>query len=291
MISYPPSAHHPSTYPLPLPHTHPTCERGFPGGSDSRECLQCWRPGFNPCFGKTPWRREWLPTAVFVPGEFSERRILRPWAFSICPLGEGGLGALCASLPAAAISIPDMWSCSSSSESSKDPLVFSSKEHFDVLNDKAGHHGDCVEIAPCRHAGRGSCLAVSTSGRLKCFVSALCGRLCCQSCPCVAALGSLGKHGAAGPAQYLWQDRAWICSRKQEPHSVTRLSPLPHPGCSGHQGGGAFASRTFTYSGSNPSLWASVSFLICEIGMIMIIPTLEDGLAHIHPGEALANFQ
>ena len=25
-----------------------------------RICLQCWRPGFDPWFGKIPWRREWL---------------------------------------------------------------------------------------------------------------------------------------------------------------------------------------------------------------------------------------
>ena len=179
---------HPPT-PLPFPHAHPICERGFPGGSDIKECLQCWRPRFDPWVGKSPWKREWLPTAVFLPGEFFGQRILRPWAFSICPLGERGLGALRVSLPVAAISIPDMWSSSSSFESSKDPPVFSSKEHFDVLNDKAGHHGDCVEIAPCRHAGRGSCPAVSTSGHLKCFVSALRGRLCCQSRPCMASLG------------------------------------------------------------------------------------------------------
>ena len=39
----------------------------FPGGSDSKEsiCLQCRRPGFDPGVGKTPWRREQLPTPVF----------------------------------------------------------------------------------------------------------------------------------------------------------------------------------------------------------------------------------
>ena len=26
------------------------------------------RPGFNPCVGMIPWRREWLPTPVFWPG-------------------------------------------------------------------------------------------------------------------------------------------------------------------------------------------------------------------------------
>ena len=27
------------------------------------------RPGFHPWFGKMPWRREWLPTPVFLPAE------------------------------------------------------------------------------------------------------------------------------------------------------------------------------------------------------------------------------
>ena len=29
-----------------------------------------WRPGFDPWVGKILWRREWLPTPVFWPGEF-----------------------------------------------------------------------------------------------------------------------------------------------------------------------------------------------------------------------------
>ena len=32
-------------------------------------CLQCKRPGFNPWIRKIPWRREWQPTPVFLPGE------------------------------------------------------------------------------------------------------------------------------------------------------------------------------------------------------------------------------
>ena len=32
--------------------------------------------GFNPSVGKIPWRREWLPTAVFLPGEFHGQRSL-----------------------------------------------------------------------------------------------------------------------------------------------------------------------------------------------------------------------
>ena len=31
--------------------------------------LQCRRPGFDPWVGKTPWRRAWQPTPVFLPGE------------------------------------------------------------------------------------------------------------------------------------------------------------------------------------------------------------------------------
>ena len=31
--------------------------------------LQCRRPGFDPWVGKIPWRRERVPTPVFLPGE------------------------------------------------------------------------------------------------------------------------------------------------------------------------------------------------------------------------------
>ena len=37
---------------------------------------QCWRPGFKPQVRKIPWRREWLPTSVFFPGEFHGQRSL-----------------------------------------------------------------------------------------------------------------------------------------------------------------------------------------------------------------------
>ena len=30
---------------------------------------QCGRPGFGLWVGKIPWRRAWLPTPVFLPGE------------------------------------------------------------------------------------------------------------------------------------------------------------------------------------------------------------------------------
>ena len=32
--------------------------------------MQCGRPGFDSWVGMIPWRREWLPTPVFWPGEF-----------------------------------------------------------------------------------------------------------------------------------------------------------------------------------------------------------------------------
>ena len=34
-----------------------------------RICLQCKRPRFDPWVRKIPWRREQLPTPVFLPGE------------------------------------------------------------------------------------------------------------------------------------------------------------------------------------------------------------------------------
>ena len=39
-----------------------------------RICLQCRRPGFDPWMRKIPWRREWLPTPVFLPGEIHGQR-------------------------------------------------------------------------------------------------------------------------------------------------------------------------------------------------------------------------
>ena len=45
-------------------------------------CLQCWRPRFNPWVRKVPWRREWLPTPVFLTGESHGQRNLvgySPW--------------------------------------------------------------------------------------------------------------------------------------------------------------------------------------------------------------------
>ena len=45
-------------------------------------CLQCGRPRFEPWVDKIPWRREWQPTPVLLPGEFHGQRSLAgpsPW--------------------------------------------------------------------------------------------------------------------------------------------------------------------------------------------------------------------
>ena len=40
-------------------------------GSDGEEsACNAGDPGFNPWVGKISWRREWLPTLVFLPEEF-----------------------------------------------------------------------------------------------------------------------------------------------------------------------------------------------------------------------------
>ena len=39
-----------------------------------RICLQCSRLESHHWVGKIPWRRQWLPTPVFLPGEFHDRR-------------------------------------------------------------------------------------------------------------------------------------------------------------------------------------------------------------------------
>ena len=41
-----------------------------------KNLLQCKRLGFSPWVGKIPWRREWLPTPVFLSGEFHGQRSL-----------------------------------------------------------------------------------------------------------------------------------------------------------------------------------------------------------------------
>ena len=46
---------------------------GFPGGANDKEsacqCRRCKRCGFDSWVRKIPWKREWLPTPVFLPKE------------------------------------------------------------------------------------------------------------------------------------------------------------------------------------------------------------------------------
>ena len=54
---------------------------GFPSGAGSREPA-CnagnlgSTPGFDSWVGKIPWRREWQPTPIFLPGEFHGQKSL-----------------------------------------------------------------------------------------------------------------------------------------------------------------------------------------------------------------------
>ena len=51
--------------------------RGFPSGSDCKEsACNSGDTGFNPRVRKIPWRRDWQPTPVFLPGEFHGQRSL-----------------------------------------------------------------------------------------------------------------------------------------------------------------------------------------------------------------------
>ena len=47
-------------------------------------CLQCRRPGFNPWVEKIPWRSEWLPTSIFLPGEFHGQKNLVGYSPLVC---------------------------------------------------------------------------------------------------------------------------------------------------------------------------------------------------------------
>ena len=56
---------------------------GFPRGSVMEESTcQCRRCRFNPWVGKIPWRRDWQPSLVFLPGTSHGQRSLvgySPW--------------------------------------------------------------------------------------------------------------------------------------------------------------------------------------------------------------------
>ena len=56
----------------------------FPGGSDVKASACNGRdPGFDPWFGKIPWRRKWQPTPVLLPGKSHGQRSMVgyiPWS-------------------------------------------------------------------------------------------------------------------------------------------------------------------------------------------------------------------
>ena len=59
----------------------------FPGSSTGKEsACKCRRPGFNPWVGKNSWRRKWLLTPVFWPGEF--HGLYSPWAYKELDMTE-----------------------------------------------------------------------------------------------------------------------------------------------------------------------------------------------------------
>ena len=66
---------------LVAPHESQSC---FPGSSDGKESACNTGAGFDPWVRKSPCRREWQPTPVFLPGESHEQKCLAgfsPWSF------------------------------------------------------------------------------------------------------------------------------------------------------------------------------------------------------------------
>ena len=65
---------------------------GFPGGPDSKEsACNVGDLGFTPGSGIFPWRREWLPTPVFLPRESHGQRSLEggsPWGHKVWDMTE-----------------------------------------------------------------------------------------------------------------------------------------------------------------------------------------------------------
>ena len=57
---------------------------GFLGGSGGKEsAYSVGELGLIPWVGKIPWRREWLPTLISLPGEFHGQKSLAgdsPWS-------------------------------------------------------------------------------------------------------------------------------------------------------------------------------------------------------------------
>ena len=54
------------------------------GGSDGKDSMCCAILGFDPRVRKIPWRKEWLPILVFLPGESQGQASL----VGYCPWGR-----------------------------------------------------------------------------------------------------------------------------------------------------------------------------------------------------------
>ena len=66
------------------------------------------RGGFDPWVGKIPWRREWQPTPIFLPGKSPGQRSLagyRPWGYSLATeqQKQPGFSAHCPRLTSSAV--------------------------------------------------------------------------------------------------------------------------------------------------------------------------------------------
>ena len=58
--------------------------RWLSGKESTCQCRRSRRWGFNPWVGKIPWRREWQPTPVFLPGKSNGQRSLAEWSPQSC---------------------------------------------------------------------------------------------------------------------------------------------------------------------------------------------------------------
>ena len=59
-----------------LGHMVVLASRWLSGKESACQCRRCKRCGFDPWFGKIPWRRKWQPIPVFLPGESHGQRRL-----------------------------------------------------------------------------------------------------------------------------------------------------------------------------------------------------------------------
>ena len=72
-------------FPLHLNYFRANIPWGFPGGASGEESTcQCRRCRFDRWVRKLPWRREWEPTPVFLPGEFHGQRNLTGYSPQGC---------------------------------------------------------------------------------------------------------------------------------------------------------------------------------------------------------------